>query len=399
MSNQRPPGGLEGPTQDPERQRPKAGGDAARNRGDSSPTQPPVSDPGPAPMSEPPETWADRDRTLPYGPRRRSIVERLDAPGHDPDSGEGSAETQPPQARSHPHFPPRRPASAQAGVRAARQPLIGTPREGRGLRLVAILAGIVVLGVVAGAAAAWVTGWRPGFLGTKGETPPPADKPAGETPQAKPGDPKPGEPAKPPPSGEITRACFAGTTEIKAGSGACGFALDAAGTVTFQGAVVAERLSAGSGPVQRLVLYPFAPSGRYVFLRACESATGGRCVVQRLADTKEKKLFEVKAAPEGFAWVVWSPKEQVGLLGYRDGATDNVAAIATADGRTLKAATIAPGKNRYALVKYGTVRWVGEESFSVEVKQCPFKRGATRNTDCENDDDVRFRRRTVKLAQ
>lgn len=402
MSNQRPPGGIEGPTQDPERRRQQASGEPARERGDtSSPTNPPPTNP------PPPEPWADQDRTQAYTPRRRSIVERLDRPDHDPKSGEGSTETEPPAPpKSQPppqvqRHGPKPPGSAQAGARGGRRPLRGNARQGKGLRWVAILVGVVLLGLVAGAAAAWVSGWRPSFLGSKGETPsgPGTDKPPGETPQTKPGDPKPGETPAAPPDGEVARTCYTNITEVKAGAGACGFALDAAGTITFKGAVIAERVAAGSGATQRLMLYPFAPSGRYVFLRACESASGGRCAVQRLADTKDRKMFEVKAGAEGLAWVVWSPKEQVGLLGYRDDATDNVAAIATGDGRTLKAAAIAPGKNRYALVKFGTVRWTGEESFSVEVKVCSFKRGRVRNQECEDDNDVRYRRRTVKIAQ
>jgi hypothetical protein len=45
------------------------------------------------------------------------------------------------------------------------------------------------------------------------------------------------------------------------------------------------------------------------------------------------------------------------------------------------------------------VRWRDEESFSVEVKQCPPGKGRGRNADCEKDDDVRYRRRTVKLER
>src|SRR5581483_5301204 len=138
----------------------------------------------------------------------------------------------------------------------------------------------------------WFSGWRPAFLG--GETKPASDKPAGDT---KP-DVKPGEPGQPPPATEIGKNCFAGTTEVKVGAGACGFALDATGAVSFQGARIAERLAAGTGPAQRLVLYPFAPSSRFVFLRACDG--GGKCDVQRLVDTKEKKIFEVKVGGEGF---------------------------------------------------------------------------------------------------
>jgi len=394
MSNQRPPGGIEGPTQDPERPRQSQGGEPPRR-------EPPAEPPGAEP-------WADSDRTQAYTPRRRSIVDRLGTPEQDPEPTHKTAATEPPPTPK-PHQPPQAYPQGQQARRAAgvppgaargpgRHALAGRRREGKGLRFAGVLAGVVVLGLIAGGAAAWVSGWRPGFLGSPGDSPPAADKPAGAAPQAKPGDPKPGDPPKAPPGGEVTRACFTGTTDIKTGSGACGFALDGAGTVTFKGEPIAERLAAGSGPAQRLVLYPFAPSGRYVFLRACDSASGGRCAVQRLADTKEKKLFEVKGGAEGFAWVAWSPKEQVGLLGYREGGTDAIAAIATSDGRTLKTAPLGTGKNRYAVVKQASMRWRNEESFTVEVKLCPFAKGRTRNTECEDDDDVRFRRRTVKVT-
>jgi hypothetical protein len=278
-----------------------------------------------------------------------------------------------------------------------------------------ILGAIVVAGLAAGAAAAWVSGWRPGFLATDD---PPVEKPAGDKPgtdsqtkpgdpppggtkpgDAKPGDPKPGDPPKTPPGGEVTRACFAGNTEVKAGTGACGFALDAAGAVTFKGEVLSAKLGVGGAVAQRLVLYPFSSSGRFVFFRACDSATGGRCTVQRLADTKNKKLFEVKGGNDGFAWVAWSPKESVGLLGYREGGSDTIGAVATADGSTIKSTSLGTGRNRYALIKQSSMRWRNEESFTVEVKLCSFAKGRTRNKGCEDDDDVRFRRRTIKLSQ
>ena len=73
--------------------------------------------------------------------------------------------------------------------------------------------------------------------------------------------------------------------------------------------------------------------------------------------------------------------------------------IATADGRALKPSLIRAPKNRYALVKQSSVRWTNEESISIEVKLCPFARGKTRNKECEDDSDIRYRRRTVKLGQ
>jgi hypothetical protein len=168
--------------------------------------------------------------------------------------------------------------------------------------------------------------------------------------------------------------------------------------LSFQGTRIAERVTAGNAPAQRLVLYPFSPSGRFVFLRACEAASGGRCEAQRLVDTKEKKIFDVKTG-EAFAWVAWSPKETMGLLGWRDHLSDTIAVVATADGKTIRPSTIRAAKNRYTLVRVASVRWRDEESFSVEVKQCPPGKGRGRNADCEKDDDVRYRRRTVKLER
>ncbi len=147
----------------------------------------------------------------------------------------------------------------------------------------------------------------------------------------------------------------------------------------------------------RCRLYPCPPSGRFAFLRACDS--GGRCETQRVADTKEKKLLEVRVGGDGFAWVVWSPKEAMALLGWRDHLSDTIAVVTTAEGKTIRPSTIRVGKNRYALVKAGSVRWRDEEAFSVEVKQCPPGRNRARNAECEKDDDVKFRRRTVKIER
>jgi len=358
MSNSRPPG-ESGPTHDPGLER----------------------EHGANPASPAPQPWVDPNRTKVYSRQRRSIADRL----HDDDPPE---QTKVPTKDTAPPPPPRP---------QPRAPVAPSERQRRGPRLWILLLGVVVAGLATGAAAAWFSGWRPAFLtpaAPEEPVPPPAEKPP-ETPvETKP---KPPEaPPKPPPV-EIARICYAAITEVKAGASACGFALDASGAVRFQGDVIAERLTAGSGPAQRLSLYPFSPSGRFVFLRACESASGGRCLTQRLVDTKEKKIFELRAGADGFNWVGFSPKEQVGLLAYRDRASDALAAINTADGQSLEASAIKTPRNRYALIKLATLRWPAEQSFSIEVKICPLQRGQARNRDCEQDDDIPYRRRTVKL--
>jgi hypothetical protein len=362
MSSQRPPG-LDDPTEAPEPARPGARGSGA-------------------------QPWADPDRTQRYT-GRRSIVDRLRDRSKEPEKLV-TQETEPP--------PPKAvPARPQVAAPAHKRAVPGR-RSGGGSRLILVLAALVVAGLAGGAAAAWFSGWRPDFLG--GPPAEPARAP-GETP-AKPGDAKPeAKPADPapPPAAEIPRSCYTGITEVKAGAAGCGFALDAAGALSFRGARLAERLAAGNAPAQRIVLHPMSPSGRFVFLRACESAGGGKCDVQRLADTKENKLFEVTIGGEGFAWVVWSPKETMGLLGWRDQLSDTIAVVATADGKTIRPSTIRTARNRYAFVRQGSVRWRDEEAFTAEVKLCPPGRNRTRNAACEKDDDVKFRRRAVKIER
>ncbi|MFO0989141.1 MAG: hypothetical protein U1F37_17565 [Alphaproteobacteria bacterium] len=375
MSNQRPPG-LDDPTQDPEQVRAGAGA-----RG---------------PAAQP---WVDPNRTQRYS-GRRSIADRLKDQSREPERPV-TEETAPPP---RPAGPVRPPLASSAQKRAA----VGGRSRGAG-RIFVVLAAVVVAGLAGGAAAAWFSGWRPDFLGAPASPPAkaPADapaKPADAKPEAKPGEPAPPAPPAapapptPPSAAEIPRSCYTGTTDVKAGAAACGFALDAAGALSFQGARLAERLAAGNAPAQRVVLYPMAPSGRFVFLRACEASTGGRCDVQRLADTREKKLLEVKAG-DGFAWVVWSPKESMALLGWRDHLSDTIAVVATADGKSIRPSTIRTARNRYAVVRLGSVRWRDETSFSVDVKLCPPGRNLSRNADCEKDDDVKFRRRTVKIER
>jgi hypothetical protein len=366
MSNQRPPGGSDEPTHDPEQERPGAG---ARAPAQAQP-------------------WVDPNRTQRYS-GRRSIVDRLKEQSKEPERLATAQTAEPPPKR--PQAPPQVASSAQQ--RAARG------RSGGGLRLGLVLVVVIVLGLAGGAAAAWFSGWRPGFLAsTPGE-------PA-KTPEVKPGETKPevkpGEPATPatpttPPAAEIPRSCYANITELKAGASACGFALDAAGALSFQGARIAERLAAGSGPAQRLMLYPLSPSNRFAFLRACDGAN--RCDFQRLVDTKEKKVFELRPGGEGFFWVVWSPKEQLALMGWRENLSDTIAVVTTADGKIIRPSTIRTAKNRYALVRAGSARWRDEESFSVEVKLCPPGKNRARNAECEKDDDVKYRRRTVKVER
>ena len=368
MSNQRPPGGIEGPTTDPERERHGAGPRGA------APAQP----------------WVDPNRTQRYDDRR-SIADRLRNESREPEP-----------------IPPPEPApeigpGSTLGQRGRPKPAASAQRRavargGGGIRFLAIIVGVVVLGLGGGAAAAWFSGWRPSFLG--GPAADPGKAPGGKPEQ--PGTTKPGDPGTPaaPSSTEIGKSCFSGTTEVKAGAAACGFALDAAGAVSFQGNRIAERLAVGSGVAQRLTLQPFAPSSRFVFLSACDAASGGRCDAHRLADTKEKKLYEVKVGGEGIAWVVWSPKEQVALLGWRDGASETMAVVGTAGAEMLRPSAIRTPKNRYALLHGNSVRWGRDESsFSIEVKLCPFAKGRARNADCEKDDDVKFRRRTVKFER
>ena len=372
MSNQRPPGGLDEPTQDPDRERPGASPKGAAS----------------------PQPWVDPNRTQRYS-GRRSIVDRLKDQSKEPERLI-TQDTSPPP----PKVGPARPQVASSVQKRV-------PRAGRsgggGLRLGLVLVAVIVLGLAGGAAAAWFSGWRPTFLGGTASEPAksPDEKPAQPTetkPEVKPGVPPTPTPTTPPPA-EIAKSCFSGTSEVKAGAAACGFALDAAGALSFQGARIAERVTAGNAPAQRLVLYPFSPSGRFVFFRACQAASGGRCETQRLVDTKEKKLVEVKVGGDGFAWVAWSPKETMGLLGWRENLSDTIAVVATADGKTVRPSTIRTGKNRYALVRVASVRWRDEESFSVEVKLCPPGKGRGRNAECEKDDDVKYRRRTVKLER
>ncbi len=373
MSNQRPPG-LDDPTQDPERPRP---GEGARR-----------------PVAQP---WVDPNRTQRYS-GRRSIVDRLKDQSKEPERLV-TQETVP---------PPPKPGQARPQVASsAQQRAARGGRSGGGLRLFFVLVAVIVVGLAGGAAAAWFSGWRPNFLGGAPAQPAkaPGDapaKPGDAKPEAKPGDPAtPTPPAAPnPPSAtEIPRSCYTGITELKAGAAACGFALDAAGALSFQGARLAERLAAGNAPAQRIALYPMSPSGRFVFLRACEAASGGKCDVQRLADTKEKKLLDVKIGGDGFAWVVWSPKETMALLGWRDHLSDTIAVVTTSDGKTIRPSTIRTARNRYAFLRQGSARWRDEESFMAEVKLCPPGRNRSRNADCEKDDDVKFRRRTVKIER
>src|SRR5688572_20757941 len=113
MSNQRPPGGLDDPTHDPERER--SGGQTGA-----------------------PQPWIDPNRTQRYS-GRRSIADRLRGASRDPD-----ATLPPPDPEPLPeigagstlrHVGRAKPA-ASAQMRSG-------PRRSGGMRLVAILAGVV----------------------------------------------------------------------------------------------------------------------------------------------------------------------------------------------------------------------------------------------------------------
>jgi hypothetical protein len=397
MGNQRPPGGIDSPTEDPHQGPSKPGGTPPERHYAPSEFQPGGArpQPGPAPA------WTDPERTQPYTPHRRSIADRLREQSREPKTGP-SEEPPPAPKPPTPKLPPR-----HTPVAPPRGPMVrSVTRRSGGLRLAAVLAGVIVLGLTAGAGAAWFSGWRPGFLGAKPDVP---DKPKDAADSTKPGE-KPGDkpadkatdkpPDKPPETqpADLPRNCFTGRSEVKLGAASCGFTLEAGGALSFRGARIAERLTAGAAAAQRVMLYPLSPSGRFVFVRACERASGGRCAAHRLVDTKEKKLFEVKGDADDLLWTAFSPKEEVGLLGYRDGTADSIAAVATADGKILLSKAIKTARNRYAMVRERTLRWPNEDSFSIEIKFCPFERGGA-NSRCERDDKVRFRRQLIKLAK
>src|SRR6185503_10581073 len=193
MSNQRPPGGLDDPTHDPERERPGAG----------------------------PQPWVDPNRTQRYS-GRRSIVDRLKEQSREPERLI-TEETAP---------PPPKPGQARPQVASSAQMRAMGGRPRRGLRLGGILVAVIVLGLAGGAAAAWFSGWRPSFLGgTPSEPVKGPDKPGETKPETKPGEPAtPGTPTSPP-TAEIPRSCYTGISEVKPGAATCGFALDAAGAL------------------------------------------------------------------------------------------------------------------------------------------------------------------------
>lgn len=374
MTPRRPPGSDDGPTHDPSRA--------------AEPSAP---------------QWVDPNRTVPYTPRRRSIVDRLRAESREPGPARPeTAEPLPPPSARSPEPPVQRgpaPPQRQSRPRAGRG-----PGKRRGFGLAAIFAGIVVAGLAAGAATAWVSGWRPAFLGDESaadaasaQRKPPAP------PAAKPDDTKPAAPPTPPapagpPGGEIGKPCFEAGAVVKAGSFACGFALDASGALSFKGQRLADRLAAGAAPARRLVVHPFSPSGRYVFLQGCDADSGGSCPAQRLADTKETKLHEVKLGQSAAA-VAWSPKERVGLLFYREDAGEGVAVIAAADGKILRASLFRMPRNRYALFRAGSLKWRNDETMTIEMKLCSYRRGKLRNAECEKSAAVRYRRRAAKLPK
>jgi hypothetical protein len=287
----------------------------------------------------------------------------------------------------------RPPVASSAHRRAVR----GGRWRGR-LRLGFVLA--AVLGLAGGAATAWYSGWRPSFLeGTASKVPEEIPAKISETkPEVKPVEPPAPSPPAIPPTMEIPRSCFTEMSEVRVGAASCGFALDPSGALSFQGNQLIAGTAAGNIPAQRLMLYPFSPSGRFVFLRACQAASGGRCEAQHLVDTKGKKLFELKVGGDGFSWVAWSPDEQIGLLAWRDHLSDTIAVVSTADGNTIVRSAIRTVRNRYALVRAGSVRWRDDRSFTVEVKLCRPDKGRYRS-DCEKDDDVKYRRRIVKFKR
>jgi len=172
--------------------------------------------------------------------------------------------------------------------------------------------------------------------------------------------------------------CVTGFVEIVADKPACGIALEADGSLTFdakrtQPIIVSYQEGADGKvavPAQEIVLFPRAPQTGYRIIQACETTDANSlCWATRLLDPKSATLHEIVAGKYGPShWTSWSPAERrVALISRNEGA-EWLHIVDTATG----AATAYPPESENAnwLIDRASFAWTGDDAFRVNVKTC-----------------------------
>jgi hypothetical protein len=172
--------------------------------------------------------------------------------------------------------------------------------------------------------------------------------------------------------------CAAGFVEIAADKPACGIALEADGSLTFDAKrtppIIVSYQEGADGqvalPAREVILFPPSPQAGFRVIQACESTDANSlCWATRLLDPKGATLHEVVAGKYGPShWIRWSPAERrVALISRNEGA-EWLHIVDTTTG----AATTYPGEIENANWKIDreSFVWSGDDAFRVNVKAC-----------------------------
>jgi hypothetical protein len=172
--------------------------------------------------------------------------------------------------------------------------------------------------------------------------------------------------------------CATGFVEIAADKPACGIALEADGSLTFDAKrtrpIIVSYQEGADGqvalPTREVVLFPPSPQHGFRVIQACESTDANSlCWATRLLDPKTATLHEIVAGKYGPShWIRWSPAERrVALISRNEGA-EWLHIVDTTTG----AATTYPAETENANWKIDreSFAWTGDDAFRLKVRTC-----------------------------
>jgi hypothetical protein len=172
--------------------------------------------------------------------------------------------------------------------------------------------------------------------------------------------------------------CATGFVEIAANKPACGIALEADGSLTFDARrtppIVVSYQEGADGqialPAREVVLFPPSPRNGLRVIQACESPDANSlCWATRLLDPKSAMLHEISAGKYGPShWIRWSPQERrVALISRNEGA-QWLHVVDTATGATTTYPAAAENTNWQ--IDRESFAWTGDDAFSMKLKTC-----------------------------
>jgi hypothetical protein len=181
--------------------------------------------------------------------------------------------------------------------------------------------------------------------------------------------------------------CADGFVEIAADKPACGIALEADGSLTFDAKrtppIIVSYQEGADGqvalPAREVVLFPPSPGQGLRVIQACESPDANSlCWATRLLDPKSATLHEITAGKYGPShWISWSPQERRVALVSRNEGAEWLNIIDTTTGATTTYPSESENVNWQ--IDRQSFAWTSDDAFSLKVKTCETCASETRS--------------------